>query len=147
MLADIGQPVVLVPNKVDLAHAERHIGQRIAFYTEQHGYAAVESEADADILKVMLQDHVDGRAHVRAVAEALDARDLATAGARLQAYGELLTGHIQREDTILYPWINRRLTDRQVGELFAACMKVDQAFGEAPRRMEALVAKLEAAHA
>ncbi len=110
---------------------------------EDHLFGLV--EADADILKVMLQDHVDGRAHVRAVAEALDARDLATAGARLQAYGELLTGHIQREDTILYPWINRRLTDRQVGELFAACMKEDQAFGEAPSRMEAFVADLETA--
>lgn len=42
LLADIGQPVVLVPNKVDLAHAERHIGQRIAFYTEQHAYVSVQ---------------------------------------------------------------------------------------------------------
>lgn len=42
LLADIGQPVVLVANKVDLAHAQRHLAQRIAFYTEQHAYVSVQ---------------------------------------------------------------------------------------------------------
>lgn len=42
LLASIEPPVVLVPNKVDLPHAARHIGQRIAFYTEQHAYVSVQ---------------------------------------------------------------------------------------------------------
>ena len=88
---------------------------------------------------------MDGRAPVRAVAEVLDAPDLAAAGARFQAYGELLAGHIQRKDTILYPWINRRLTNRQVGERFAAGLKVEEAFGDTLGRMEAFVAEREAA--
>lgn len=123
----------------------------IRTYADRYHHAKEEDqlfgfvEADADILKVMLQDHVDGRGHVKAVAEALEQRDLATAETRLLAYGELLRGHILREDTILYPWINRRLTDRQVGELFAACMAVEQTFGDTPTRMEAFVTELEAA--
>jgi GTP-binding protein Era len=42
LLAAIEQPVVLVPNKVDLAHAQRHLAQRIAFYTEGHAYVSVQ---------------------------------------------------------------------------------------------------------
>ncbi len=121
----------------------------IRTYADRYHHAKEEDqlfglvEADSDILRVMLQDHVDGRKHVQAIAEALKNRDLATAGTHLEAYGELLQGHIQREDTILYPWINRRLTDRQVGELFSACMTVEQTFGDTPARMEAFVVELE----
>ncbi len=123
----------------------------IRTYADRYHHAKEEDQLfrfvaeDADILEVMLQDHQDGRAHVQAIAAALQARDLATAATHLQAYGELLRGHIHREDTILYPWINRRLSDRQVGELFAACMAVEQTFGEAPMRLEAFVAELEGA--
>jgi len=100
-------------------------------------------DADADILKVMLQDHTHGRAHVRAIAGGLADRDLARIEIHLKAYGELLTGHIQREDTILYPWMDRTLTMRQVGELFARCAEVDRAFGSSPRGHEAFVGELE----
>lgn len=101
-------------------------------------------DPDSDILRVMCQDHADGRAHVRAVAEGLAARDLGKVEEHLLAYGELLSGHIQREDTILYPWMDRTLTDHQVGELFARCMAVESTFGAAPRNYEAFVAGLAA---
>jgi GTP-binding protein Era len=42
LLNGLDLPVVLVPNKIDLAHAGRHQTQRTAFYTEQHVYAAVQ---------------------------------------------------------------------------------------------------------
>ncbi|HPC82290.1 MAG TPA: GTPase Era [Thermoanaerobaculaceae bacterium] len=41
LLQGLEAPVVLVPNKIDLAHAARHLEQRTAFYTGQHSYAAV----------------------------------------------------------------------------------------------------------
>lgn len=41
LLQGLEAPVVLVPNKIDLAHAGRHLPQRTAFYTERHPYAAV----------------------------------------------------------------------------------------------------------
>ncbi len=96
----------------------------------------------ADILEVMLQDHVQGRAHVQAMAEGIATRHLAAIETHLRAYGELLNGHIQREDTILYPWMDRTLTTRQVGELFARCMEVEARFGGQPAEYEAFVAAL-----
>ncbi|HPW55842.1 MAG TPA: GTPase Era [Thermoanaerobaculaceae bacterium] len=41
LLEGLEAPAVLVPNKVDLAHARRHLEQRTAFYAQRHGYAAV----------------------------------------------------------------------------------------------------------
>lgn len=44
----------------------------------------------------------------------------------------LLAGHIQREDTILYPWMDRSLSTRQVGELYSAYIEVERRFGSGP---------------
>lgn len=100
---------------------------------------------DSDVLRVFRQDHIEGRGLVAATTAALDARDPEMALRALSAYGTLLSGHIQREDTILFPWLDRCLTDRQVGQLFQACAGVEQGFGDLPARMEAFVGELEAA--
>lgn len=121
----------------------------IRTYADRYHHAKEEDilfgyfDPTSDILKVMLQDHVDGRAHVKAVAEGLAARDLAGIEGHLLAYGELLSGHIHREDTILYPWMDRSLSTRQVGELFARCHQVERDFGQLPALQEAFVAELE----
>lgn len=98
---------------------------------------------ESDILKVMLRDHDEGRAHVMAVAEGLASRDLQQISRHLIAYGELLSGHIHREDSILYPWMDRSLSTRQVGELFGRCLQVEREFGDLPAIQEAFVAELE----
>lgn len=90
----------------------------------------------------MLQDHEDGRAHVRAASEGLANGDIDQVEAHFAAYGELLKGHIQREDEILYPWLDRTLTTREVGELYARCAEVDRSFGEAPGEHERFAASL-----
>jgi len=100
---------------------------------------------DSDVLGVFRQDHTEGRGFVAAATAALDARDPEAAQRALAAYGALLAGHIQREDTILFPWLDRCLTDRQVGQLFQSCAAVEQTFGDLPARMEAFVGELEAA--
>jgi hemerythrin-like domain-containing protein len=96
----------------------------------------------SDLLGAMGQDHTQGRAHVAAMAEGLARKDADQVATRLQAYGELLRGHIHREDTILYPWMDRTLTTRQVGELYARCAEAEARFGEEPRRQEAFVTGL-----
>ena len=96
-------------------------------------------DPQSEILGVMLQDHQDGRAHVRAVAEALPLGDLDAVEAHLLAYGELLRGHIQRENEILYPWMDRTLTLHQVGELYARCAEVERTFGARSAEYEAFV--------
>ena len=99
-------------------------------------------EGESDIIKVMLEDHSHGREHVAAMAAGVLEGDVAGVAEHLRAYGELLQGHIQREDTILYPWMDRTLSMRQVGELFARCNEVEARFGEGPRAQEAFVAEL-----
>lgn len=98
---------------------------------------------DSEVLGVFRQDHVDGRAHVAAAHQGLEHRDAAAVQAALQAYGALLTGHIHREDTILFPWLDRSLSDHQVGRLFQACAEVERQAGDMPARMEAFVPRLE----
>lgn len=41
LLAGLHTPVVLVPNKVDLAAARKHLAERVAFYTDRRSYAAI----------------------------------------------------------------------------------------------------------
>jgi hemerythrin-like domain-containing protein len=83
-----------------------------------------------EILKAMLDDHEKGRAHARAVAEGVERRDKDQIAEHLQAYGELLSEHIRKEDEILYPWMDRELTVKQVGELFSKFAEVDRASGQ-----------------
>jgi hemerythrin-like domain-containing protein len=81
------------------------------------------------IIQAMLADHETARDHVRQVVEAVDRRDADLVNEHLRAYGELLNGHIEREDEILYPWMDRELTTTQVGELFSKFAAVDRAAG------------------
>lgn len=72
-----------------------------------------------EVIQVMLRDHETGRNHVKEMQSALERGDTETVKAHLEGYRALLTEHIQKEDEILYPWIDRNLNIRQVGDLFA----------------------------
>ena len=48
----------------------------------------------------------------------------------LTAYGDLLKAHITKEDEILYPWMDRQLSDYQIGMFFSQFAEVDSLFGE-----------------
>jgi hemerythrin-like domain-containing protein len=76
----------------------------------------------------MLEDHRTGRNFVRQVLAGLAAgrRDDVIKG--LESYRELLTQHIKKEDDILYPWIDRTLSTRQVGEMLSSFNEADEDF-------------------
>ncbi len=82
-------------------------------------------------LAVMLDEHEQGRAHVRAVAEAVAGKGEPTADAvriaeeNLAAYAELLRAHIDKEDLILYPMADRLLTPADQEALVDAFDKVE----------------------
>ena len=86
-------------------------------------------DESSEIILAMLTDHETARAHVRQVAEAVEARDGDTAAEHLRAYGDLLSDHIKKEDEILYPWMDRELTTAQVGELFSRFAVVNDVAG------------------
>ncbi len=86
-------------------------------------------DENLDILKSMLEDHTKARGHVRALVEAVEKREKKRIIEHLNAYRELLTEHIKKEDEILYPWMDRGLTMKQVGELFSRFDEVDETSG------------------
>jgi len=77
-------------------------------------------------LAVMYREHDQGRQHVRALAElgggagALTAEDIASAARHARDFAALLSAHIMKEDTVLYPMSGRVLTpldfERLAGE-------------------------------
>jgi len=99
-------------------------------------------EQDSAVIKSMNRDHEQGRAYIRTAQKAIEEGDYTAAGTELTSYGALLTGHIEKEDNILYPWMNRELSDNQVGLLFAACSGVDNSFGDKPAYYRKLADKL-----
>lgn len=100
-------------------------------------------DPESDVLKAMYTEHESGRRYIRAAVEGLERNDARTVRDNLLAYGALLTEHIRKEDDILYPWMDRELTDSQVGRLYAQCREVEERFGDRPAYYRALVEELE----
>jgi hemerythrin-like domain-containing protein len=100
-------------------------------------------DPELDILKAMREDHRQGRACVQGVLDALERGDTEGVVENLHGYAGILTEHIKKEDEILYPWMDRNLSTRQVGEIFARFREVDGRFREAQETYEAYVEKLE----
>jgi hemerythrin-like domain-containing protein len=121
----------------------------IRSYADKYHHAKEEEilfkyfDEDSDILKTMLEDHDNARAHVRAMLEALDKKDKEAISEHLDAYRELLIEHIKKEDEILYPWMDRNLSTTQIGELFSKFNAKDEEFGDTPKRCEEFINKVE----
>mgnify|MGYP005839600127 CR=1 FL=1 len=86
---------------------------------------------DSGPIAVMLYEHDEGRARVRAVADALpqatqgDATAITTVTANLLAYTQLLRAHIDKEDNILYPMADRLFTPADQQALTEAFERVE----------------------
>ncbi len=102
------------------------------------------ADRQAEIIQVILQDHTRARGFVREAAKALETGDLPALCENLAAYQELLTEHINKEDTILYPHIDRGLSTSQVGELFRRFQEAEaQSDSDLPQRYERFIQNLE----
>ncbi len=104
------------------------------------------TDRSLEVIKVILEDHVTGRGHIKAVVDAIDTGNRAEIITHLTAYQALLAEHINKEDEILFPWIDRSLTTSQVGELFQKFAQANAELGqELPERnlgfLESLNAK------
>jgi hemerythrin-like domain-containing protein len=92
-------------------------------------------------LACMHLDHAAGREHVAMIAEltgprgGLDEEELAVLGRAVLGYVRLLTGHIAKENEMLYPMALRRIPARALDELDLAAARLDPAPG---RQLEAL---------
>ncbi len=100
-------------------------------------------DSDLEILKAMNQEHKIGRGHVKAVLEAIEENDNEEITAHLLAYRELLTAHIKKEDEVLYPWMDEKLSMSQVGQLFSQFAATDMQFREVSSHQEKFVKEME----
>jgi hemerythrin-like domain-containing protein len=149
--------IALIPEVVKNLDVESEEGRRLILdgidmirsYADKYHHAKEEDilfkyfDEEADIIKVMHEDHTRGRALVKEMLAALEKRDAKTIAANLMAYRELLTEHIRKEDEILYPWMDNQLSTHQVGELFAQFDEVDRQIDVSPGKYEALINQLE----
>ena len=149
--------VALIPEVINNLDVDSDEGRQILLdgvdfirsYADKYHHAKEEEvlfkyfDEDLDIIKVMHEDHERGRSHVRAILEALERRDKATIAEHLNAYRELLKEHIKKEDEILYPWMDRNLSDTQIGELFSEFNTTDAQIGFSPDKYEVFINHLE----
>jgi hemerythrin-like domain-containing protein len=83
-------------------------------------------------IAVMLAEHEEGRKHVAAMARALRGagkghkKAMAAFAAAAQGYGELLTQHIFKEDNILYPMADNKLSPDQQASLEECFAEVEK---------------------
>jgi hemerythrin-like domain-containing protein len=121
----------------------------IRSYADRYHHAKEEDvlfgyfDPNLDILKVIIQDHIQGRGHVQAIVEGVERQDKGAVTEHLTAYRNLLTGHIKKEDEILWPWMERNLTMTQIGELYAKFQETDQRMGLSTEKFENFITNLE----
>jgi len=104
------------------AKEENHLFRRMV----ERGFSA-----DAGPIAVMLAEHDQGRAHLRAVEAALPAASggessaIAEVSGHLGEYADLLRQHIDKENTVLYVMADQILTATDQAELSSAFEKVE----------------------
>jgi hemerythrin-like domain-containing protein len=100
-------------------------------------------DEETEIIKSFKEDHRNARNHVKNIISGVEEQDKEKVVTHLDSYGELLSGHIKREDEILYPWMDKCISTTQVGELFSSFNDEDEVFGDAPERYEEFIIELE----
>ncbi len=149
--------VALIPTVIENLDVESEEGRQLVLdgldfirsYADRYHHAKEEDilfkyfDRDLDILKVMHEDHRKARSHVKAILTALEGKDENAIAAHLNAYRELLTEHIKKEDEILYPWMDSNLSTAQVGELFSRFNEAAAEIGDSAEKYEALIDRIE----
>ena len=103
----------------------------IRFFADKYHHAKEEDilfkyfDENLDIIHTMYKDHEKARSHVRAISEGLKERNKQKVAEHLSAYKELLSEHIEKENEILYVWMDRNLSTHQVGKLFLSFSEAD----------------------
>ncbi len=97
----------------------------------------------AEIFQVIYEDHKQARKHVKEMFAAIDIGDQASIAEHLMAYGTLLAEHIKKEDEILFPWLDSKLSGSQIGEIADKFNFADQHIGVDPEKYQSFISHLE----
>ncbi len=81
-----------------------------------------ETESNKQIINELLGDHKTGRDFIRGIVESLDQYEAGNADAyhiavNMQSYIWLLTKHIQKENTILFPLASEQISEEEQAEI------------------------------
>ena len=88
-------------------------------------------------------DRYRARDLTKAMGAALADGDIGKLAVHLLDYAALLVDHIDKEDGVLFPWLNKRLSEQQGEALALRFAQADQALGNDGRRYQGFVERLE----
>lgn len=121
----------------------------IRSYADRYHHAREEDilfsyfDENSDILKVMRQDHTSARSHVAEMVTGVAQKDANAVKSHLLEYQKLLKGHIQREDEILFPWMDSCLNQGEIDEIGVKFNEVDTNIGFSPEKYQRFIDQLE----
>ena len=95
------------------------------------------------IFQVIYEDHRIARNHVKEMLTAIEKKNVLALSKHLTAYGLLLAEHIKKEDEILFPWLDRKLTAEQLVELSEKFDFEDRQIGVDPEKYISYLTRLE----
>ncbi|MFW9948677.1 MAG: hemerythrin domain-containing protein [Candidatus Thorarchaeota archaeon] len=95
------------------------------------------------MIKVIRNDHVRVRSHVKAMLQAIEKKDKNALAKHLISYSQILPEHIKKEDEILFPWMDRNLTTNQIGQLYSRFNEIDKEYGDSPVKHRKFIEELE----
>ena len=95
------------------------------------------------IFQVIYQDHKVGRHHVQQMLQALEEDDSKSLSHHLSGYLALLTEHIRKEDELLFPWLDRKLSGEQLQELAEKFEAADKKTGIDAQHYHSFIENLE----
>ena len=97
----------------------------------------------AEIFQVIYEDHRRARALVQEMLRALAAKNSEVVAASLLEYAALLKEHIQKEDEVLFPWLDSRLAEEEKAELAARFDQSDRTLALDDRKYHSFIERLE----
>jgi hemerythrin-like domain-containing protein len=87
-------------------------------------------DENSEVVKSMLEEHKLARWFVKSVLNGVEKNNVNMVVENLTNYGELLLEHIRKEDEILYPYIQRSITENQIDELSQKFKVIDEGIDE-----------------
>ena len=103
----------------------------------------VSFDTSADIFQVIYADHRRARELTKAMLAALTDSDSGKLAEHLLDCATLLVEHIDKEDKVLFPWLNNRLSEIQRQEMVRQFAKADHDLGNDGRRYQGFIERLE----
>lgn len=149
--------LALIPRIVETVDLKTKEGRRIIMsgidmirsYADRFHHAKEEDilfkyfDESKEIIQVMYKDHTKARTFVQNMLKSIELNDDRLFKVNLLAYRDLLSHHIIKEDEILYPWMDKILTEAQVLELEIKFTEADYLSGITDKHYANLVSDLE----